>query len=137
MDLPLVISAFLLWSNGLESYGIEDDANFWRRHAVDYYTKAGLDPAKGVAGTAKLLKELKADEDEGEDEDTSGRSEKDPWGWGKRIKQYKRSHGKMGGSKHDIRMMTRKERAQYAFDKKDPLKDIPLKDIKEGNIGLA
>ncbi|KAF2175498.1 hypothetical protein K469DRAFT_756227 [Zopfia rhizophila CBS 207.26] len=137
LDLPIIISSFLEWSDDLEKYGIEDDAIFWRSHAVEYFTKAALDPSKGVFGTDKLLEKLKEAED-GYEEDTTGRSERDPWAWGKKLRRYKKSFGlRIGGSSYDITKMTRKERAKYAFDGKDLLKDISEKDIKQGNLALA
>ncbi|KAF2462897.1 uncharacterized protein BDR25DRAFT_347554 [Lindgomyces ingoldianus] len=137
LDLPIVISSFLEWSDDLEKYGIEDDAIFWRSHAVEYFTKAVLDPSRGVFGTEKLLEKLKEAQD-GYEEDTTGRSERDPWAWGKKLRRYKKSYGpRIGGSSYDITKMTREERAKYAFDGKDPLKNISEKDIKQGNLALA
>jgi len=40
----------------------------------------------------------------------------------------------IGGYSYDITKMGREQRAKHAFDKVDPLKDIPDKDLKEGNI---
>lgn len=135
-DLPYVISSFLLWSSGFEAYGIEDEAIFWRPHAVEYFTRAALDPSKGVPGTEELLDKLK-EHSEHYEEDTTGRSEKDPWAWGKKVRQYKKHHGPLvGGSNYDITKMSRAERARYAFDGKDPLEDISAKDIREGNLAF-
>lgn len=138
LDLPLVISSFLEWAHDLDAYGIDEDAVEWRTHAVAYFTKAGLDVEKGVYGTAKLLEMLKEDGD-GDGVNAAGKSDKDPWGWAKRLRAYKRDHGtpNIGGSRHDITRMSRKERAQYAFDGKDPLKDISAKDLKEGNLDFV
>ncbi|KAF2176117.1 hypothetical protein K469DRAFT_682774 [Zopfia rhizophila CBS 207.26] len=90
----------------------------------DDLEKYALDPSKGVFGTDKLLEKLKEAED-GYKEDTTGR-------------RYKKSFGpRISGSSYDITKMTRKERAKYAFDGKDPLKNISEKDIKQGNLALA
>jgi hypothetical protein len=88
-DLALVISYFLAWSEDLESYGVEEDEGQdkegewyedvdpeeaekttgknggfdWRKQLVSYAKKARVDPAKGVYGTAKLLKKYDMDED--------------------------------------------------------------------------
>lgn len=40
----------------------------------------------------------------------------------------------MGGEAFNILKMERRERAGYAFDKKDPLAAISDKDLEEGNI---
>lgn len=37
---------------------------------------------------------------------------------------------------HNILTMSRDQRANYAFDKKDPLAQFSAKDLKEGNIML-
>lgn len=137
LDLPIVISSFLEWSDDLEKYGIKGDAIFWRPHAVGYFTKAALDPSRGVFGTEKLLEKLKEAED-GYKDDTTGRSERDPWAWGKRLRRYKTSYGpEIGGSSYNITKMTREKRAQYAFDGKDPLKDISEEDIAQGNLSFV
>jgi hypothetical protein len=134
LDLPIIISSFLEWSSDLEQYGIEEEAVFWRSHAVEYFNKATPDPSRGIFGTDKLLKKLKEDDDDYE-EDLSGRTKNDPWAWGKKLKQYKAGYGpRIGGSEFNITKMTRKERAQYAFDGQDPFKDVPEKDIKKGNF---
>lgn len=54
------------------------------------------------------------------------------------LKKYKKNHSAsgnlIGGSNYDILKMSRSERARYAFDKKDPLKAVSAKDLREGNI---
>ncbi|KAF2684732.1 hypothetical protein K458DRAFT_366060 [Lentithecium fluviatile CBS 122367] len=137
LDLPIVISSFLEWSDDLEKYGMEGDAILWRSHAVEYFTKAALDPSRGVFSTDKLLEKLEQADNKYK-EDTTGRPDRDPWAWGEKLKRYKKSYGpRIGGSSYDITKMTRKERAKYAFDGEDPLKDISEKDLKQGNLALA
>jgi hypothetical protein len=84
-DLALVISFFLAWSDGLESYGVEEDGNGdadgewyealgknelegteefdWRKQVVSYAKKAGVDPAKGVSSTAEMFENYTKDAD--------------------------------------------------------------------------
>jgi hypothetical protein len=134
LDLPLVITYFLEWSAQLPESDIEGEAVEWRPHAAAYFNKAGFEPEKGLPGTKELIEKA-------EPSDTSklpAKKEKDPWGWNKRFKEYKSLHGtpKIGGTNYDITKMTREQRASYAFDEKDPLADIAIKDLKEGNLFL-
>jgi predicted KAP-like P-loop ATPase len=134
IDVPIVITSFLEWSSDLPAYGIDDDAVDWRSHAAAYFKKAGFDNEKGIATTAKLIEEAEPSAQE----ELAKKSDKDPWKWSKRLKDYKSNHGpKIGGTKYDITKMSRKERASYAFDHKDPLADISDKDLKEGNLDFA
>jgi hypothetical protein len=105
--------------------------------AVAYFRKGGYDASQGITTAQKLLDEVK-DVDEGE---IPPASNKDPWDWKKRLQTYKNKHGtpsgrgyKIGGLKHDITRMTRAQRAGYAFDEVDPLKDVSEKDLKEGKL---
>lgn len=43
----------------------------------------------------------------------------------------------LGGTDYDITKMPRKKRAQYAFDKKDPLADFTDDDLKNNRIALV
>lgn len=45
----------------------------------------------------------------------------DPWGAAAAIKKHAKTHGKIGGDKHDIMAMSSFERAAHNFGKKDPL----------------
>ncbi|KAF2268149.1 hypothetical protein CC78DRAFT_613362 [Lojkania enalia] len=146
LDLPLVISIFLEWAHNLDDYGIDGDNASWRSDAVDYFKKAKFDPEKGVSVTAKRLHDLdRANQEEEEEEDDDDDDEpgdssaahrgskKDPWGWKAHLKDFKRMHTvKMGGTQYDITKMSKKERARYAFDGKDPLADVPAHALKEG-----
>ncbi|KAH7090730.1 hypothetical protein FB567DRAFT_626667 [Paraphoma chrysanthemicola] len=134
LDIPIVITSFLEWSDDLPSYGIEGDALDWRSHAAAYFQKVKFDNEKGIATTAKLIEEAEPSDES----DLTKKSGKDPWKWSKRLKEYKSNHGpKIGGTKYDITKMSRKERASHAFDGKDPLADIPEKELKAGNLEFA
>lgn len=86
---------------------------------------------KGIANTGKLLEDVA-------DPETDAKTGKDPFGWAKTFKAYKKEYGpRIGGTKFDITRMSRAERAEYAFDKEDPLKDVSEKDLKEGNLDFA
>lgn len=134
LDVPLVIASFLYWSSDLAVFGIEGDATAWRPHAAAYFKKGKFGKSKGITDTAKLLEKAKASDEN----KLAKKDDKDPWGWAKRLKGYKSNYGpKIGGTKYDITKMSRKERASHACDGKDPLKDIPEKDLKEGNLVLG
>jgi hypothetical protein len=136
LDLPLVITYFLEWSRDLADYGIKGKATEWRTHAAAYFKKAKIDSSKGVPGTEKLIEKAKPSDES----KLPAKSEKDPWKWNNRLKDYKSQYGtggKIGGTKYDITKMKRKERASYAFDNKDPLADVSEKDLKEGNLDFA
>lgn len=132
VDIPINITSMLIWSHTLETVDIDDGLE-WRSHAKAYFAKGKFDASKGTSNTEKLLKKDKASS---EKTISAQKDAKDPWGWGKMLKDYKATHGKIGGRKHDITKMTRKERAGYAFKKVDPLKDIPEKVLKEDGIDL-
>ncbi|KAL1598729.1 hypothetical protein SLS60_007870 [Paraconiothyrium brasiliense] len=96
---------------------------------------SGLSVDKGISGTAKLLTKFRSDSP-ANPSDNKGDNKGDPWGWTQKFKKYKSDHGKIGGTRYDITNMSRKERAGYAFDKKDPLQAFSAKDIKEGNLDI-
>jgi len=134
IDIPIVITSFLEWSSDHPEYGIDDEAVEWRPHASAYFKKAKFETSKGIAGTEKLIEEAEPSDEL----KLPKKTEKDPWKWTKRLKDYKKDHGpKIGGTKYDITKMTRKERAKHAFDDKDPLADVSEKDLKEGNLDFA
>lgn len=137
-DIPIVITSLLEFSSDLSDYGIEGDAVKWRPHAAAYFKKGKFPNEKGISNTKEILESAKG---------SSGaklakKTDKDPWGWDKLLKKYKSQHGTggknpIGGTKYDITKMSRKERAKYAFDEKDPLADVSEKDLKEGNLDFA
>lgn len=139
LDIPIVITSLLEFSKDLPDYGIEDEAVSWRPHAAAYLKKAKFAYEKGISNSKELLDGVKG----ASEAKLAKNTDKDPWGWDKMLKGYKQKHGTgkgagtIGGTKYDITKMSRKERASYAFDKKDPLADISDKDLKEGNLDLA
>jgi hypothetical protein len=135
LDVSTVITSFLKWSSDLPECDIEDEAVEWCEHAAAYLKKSKLEASKGVTGTEKLLEDIEASDEK----KLPKKSVKDPWGWAKRLKEYKSLYGnpKIGGTQYDITKMTRKERARYAFDNEDPLQDVSEKDLKEGNLDFA
>jgi hypothetical protein len=135
LDLPLVITYLLSWSADLPQYGIEGEAVAWRAPAVAYFKKAKFDPSKGLPGTEKLIEDAKPSDAS----KLPAPTEKNPWRWNQRLKEYKDLHGtpRIGGTNYDITKMSRKQRAEYAFDGKDPLADVDEKDLKAGNLDFA
>lgn len=136
LDVPIVITSLLEFSDGLPDYGIEGDAVKWRPHAAAYFKKGKFSNEKGISNTEKILESAKG----GSEAKLAKKTDKDPWGWNKMLTAYKRKHGKgskIGGTNYDITKMTRKQRASHAFDKKDPLADVSEKDLKEGNLDFA
>jgi hypothetical protein len=132
IDIPFVVTSFLQWSSDLPEYGIDGEAVAWRPHAAAYFKKAKFDTSKGIAGTEKLIAKAKPTAEDKLPKST----EKNPWDWAKRLREYKSRHGKpkRGGTKYDITKMSRTERAGHAFNGKDLLADIPLKVLKEGGL---
>jgi hypothetical protein len=131
LDLGIVITTLLHWAKDHENYGIEDEAVAWREHAVAYYDRSGLGADKGISGTEDLLKKFRGESS------SKPNDKKDLWGWRPKLRKYDMLYGKIGGTKYDITKMSRKDRAGYAFDGKDPLQDISAKDLREGNIAIA
>ncbi|KAH6618862.1 hypothetical protein C7974DRAFT_427094 [Boeremia exigua] len=134
LDVPIVITSLLEFSDSLEDYGIDAEALEWRPHAAAYFKKGGFAIEKGVFAAKKVLESAN-----GGSEASLAKKGKDPWGWDKLVKKYTRTFctGKMGGTKYDITKMSRKERAGHAFDHKNPLADISDKDLKEGVLDFA
>jgi hypothetical protein len=58
LDLTLVIAYYLELSHDLPAYGIEGDYVAWRREAVHYFRKAGLDPKKALSTTKLRIEQL-------------------------------------------------------------------------------
>ncbi|EUC50517.1 hypothetical protein COCMIDRAFT_959 [Bipolaris oryzae ATCC 44560] len=187
-DLTLVIAYYLEISYDLPAYGVEGDCVAWRKHAVNYFEKGHLDPAKGlsttkshieklkkvnnynedhdapnsvadlpdICGDIPMLKLLREEDDEKENESPetwdkksgspngknskgkNAKKEDDVWNWVKIFKAYKKERGPvMGGEKYDITKMTRAERAESAFDQRDPLVDFPVKDLKKNLVDFG
>ncbi|KAI8934718.1 hypothetical protein NX059_008407 [Plenodomus lindquistii] len=163
LDLPLVIGEFIEFTYDLADMGIEGECMEWRKEAIAYVKKGRLDLKKGVAASElrmKLLEEgdEKEDADKENDEEETGQAKKsaspaagqkrkldetqggskDKWQWDAKFKAYKKKrHPKMGGQHYDITKMSKKARADAAFDKKDPLAGVSAKDLKENLIDIA
>ncbi|KAK6863795.1 hypothetical protein PG995_000323 [Apiospora arundinis] len=107
-DLALVMVWYLEWSKDLPDYGFDGDELDWRPQILAYARKAGIDLATPSSGLFGAAQLVSTLDEEADDDDG-----------------------------YDITQWSRKERAKHAFNKKDPLADIPEKEIKAGNIGLA
>jgi hypothetical protein len=59
---------------------------------------------------------------------------RDPWGWGVKLKVYKKEQETIGGDSFDISTYTPAERRDAAFDNKDPFTRTMIKNIKEGKV---
>ncbi|KAI1106588.1 hypothetical protein F4804DRAFT_300500 [Jackrogersella minutella] len=128
-DIGLVISFYLYWTNTLPDQGAE-----WpfRKEAVAYAKKAGIDLKEaGCYGTEEKVKTL--EKEFGKIKPLSANPKSDKWDWKKKFKKFSKEN-KIGGDKYNILKMTRKERASFALDKKDPLADVPDKAIEEGIV---
>ncbi|KAI4702448.1 hypothetical protein J4E81_002811 [Alternaria sp. BMP 2799] len=64
-------------------------------------------------------------------------ADKDPWHWNDSFNAYKdKRHPKMGGEHYDITKMSRSDRAAASFTGKDPLADVPVKDLQANLLDL-
>lgn len=70
LDLSLVIAYYLELSHDLPAYGIEGECVAWRKEAVGYFRKGGLDPERCLFATRSRIELLeKVDEpDKGNEE---------------------------------------------------------------------
>ncbi|KAI1258102.1 hypothetical protein MGN70_001148 [Eutypa lata] len=132
-DLGLVMACFLQWSDIQEEFGATGDEGGvdLPKEIIAYAKKAGIDLKNvGLHGIKEKL------EQHGYDavEPLSGNAKADRWAWKKKFTAFKKDNGITAGEKYNILKMSRKERASYAFDKKDPLKSVSEKDLREGNI---
>jgi hypothetical protein len=118
IEIPLVISSFLEWSSDLEDYGVDEEYLSWRAHPPAYFKKGKFGTDKTALGAAELVEEA---ESSTEDE-LPKKSDKDPWKWAEKLKEYKSQHGTPGirGTKYNITKMSRAERMKHAFDGEDP-----------------
>ncbi|OTA92861.1 hypothetical protein M434DRAFT_396137 [Hypoxylon sp. CO27-5] len=130
-DVGLIISFYLYWASTLkEEQHIELP---FRKEAVAYARKAGIDLSlAGCYGTEERVRAL--EKEVGRIKPLSGSVKPDRWEWKKKFKKFTKDYNKIGGNKYNILKMSRKERASYALDKKDPLADIPQRAIQEGVI---
>ncbi|KAI1141554.1 hypothetical protein F5Y05DRAFT_373042 [Hypoxylon sp. FL0543] len=130
-DLGLIISYYLYWASILkDQHRIELP---FRKEVVAYARKAGIDlSVAGCYGTDERVRAL--EKEVGRIKPLSGSVKPDRWEWKKKFKKFTKDYNKVGGNKYNILKMSRKERASYALDKKDPLADIPQRAIQEGVI---
>jgi hypothetical protein len=151
LDLALVIGYYLELSHDLPAYGIEGACVCWRREAVLLFKKANLDPAKGLFDTERRLEDLAiapnieplGSDDETDDETDAELlhhrhgTEEDPWAWNPTFGAYKEKNSNtINLQQYDITKFTRAQRAEAAFDKKDPLADIPVKDLRRNLLDM-
>lgn len=153
LDLELVIGYFLELSHDLPAYGIEGSCVCWRCEAVLLFKKAKLDPMKGLFDTDNRLKELENapsteplnSDDETDDEDETNANllhhqhgtETDPWAWEATMEEYRNKNGNtMGLQQYDITKFTRAQRAEASYSGKDPLADVPVKDLRRNLLDM-
>lgn len=152
-DLGLIVSLYLKFAHGQEDYGTGEEDVEWRSYLVPYAKKAGYDQnglqTAGCDGTGPRWSES---DDEVSEADLNKAAKH--FDWTKtvslyhklvlahglillQLREYKKNYtggNKLGGERYNIMKMSRKERASYAFDKKDPLAEFSEKDIMEGNL---
>lgn len=159
-DLGHVMALYLRFAD--PTYGTtldgEEDID-WTHAIVGYAKRAGIDlTEQGVNGMETVLVECE------EVVDVEGKAKVDRWGWkntarglelagnqsavltSRQFKKYKddyKTHGMIlmpsdtiGGDSYNIVKWSREERAEMAFDKKDPLKDFTDEEIASGNLAL-
>lgn len=89
-----------------------------------YAKKHGIE-IKGSEVLVDLIPEM--------DEDVEILGGVDPWGFGEKYDEYARELG-MGGDEWDITTWKPKERKEAAFDGKDPMTRVMIREIKNGAI---
>jgi hypothetical protein len=151
LDLALVIGYYLELSHDLPAYGIEGSCIEWRKEAVRIFRDAKLDTKKALFDTERRLKEFEhapdfervVSDDDTEDElDTKPShhrhaTKKISCAWTATMETYKKRHGdRIGLQQYDITKFTRGERAKASFDGKDPLADIPTKDLRQNFLDM-
>jgi len=143
-DLGLVMSLYLRFSDGLEDYSIDEESMAWRKYVIGYAKKARIDLVTGGCHEVRKILEDEENQDIAPLKDGSSRGGR--WKWPKNYKEYKsnyetqqswRGPPKIGGDMFDITKMTRQERAEAAFDKKDPLAHISDADLRKGKFQLG
>jgi len=140
LDVPIVITSLLEFTSDFPDYGLKNTAISWRPHAAAYFKKGRFANERGVFNTEKILESAPG----GSEAQLAKRSDRDPWGWNARLRNYKQSYGTrtgktrtIGGYKYDITRMSRAKRASYAYDKRDPLADVSDQDLREGNLDFV
>jgi hypothetical protein len=110
------------------------------------FKKAKLDPSKGLFDTDKRLKDLETapsiepvnSDDDTDDEEENAKllhhqhgTETDPWAWEATMGAYKKNYiNTMGSQQYDITKFTRAQRAEASYTGRDPLADVPVKDLR-------
>jgi hypothetical protein len=137
-DLGLVMSLYLHWTT---IWGDMDEEELeWRKKVVGYAKKAGIDLEQ--AGCASMKTILKEFERVRPITVVPKNMPRDRWAWKRKLSRYRQMNGLAvdvtfdGHDTHDITKWTRAQRAQFAFDQKDPLADIPEDDLKNNRIAL-
>jgi hypothetical protein len=137
-DLGLIMCLYLIWTR---IWGEVDDEELeWRQKVVGYAKKARIDLNQaGCASTKTLLKYF----ERAKPMTAVPKSMlADRWGWKRKLSEYRQSYALAldftfdGHKTHDITKWSRAERARFAFDKKDPLADIPEDDLKNNRLVL-
>lgn len=139
-DLGLIMGLFAgIASDFQDAYNMEDELD-WEAHILKYAKDKNIDVGVSFEGKKLANKSDDGDSDEeGFNEDDTNewpKAANDRWSFSKKLKEHKDTYELLGGTEYDITKMSRAQRAEHAFDKKDPLADVPLKDLKEGNLML-
>lgn len=129
-DLGLIMTLFIKSAIAPAEIPLEAGLE-WREAVVAYSKLAKIDLAKvGVDGMAEPLKEFT------KVPALKSKETADRWSWKKMFKNLDKEY-KIGGNQFDIVAMSRKERAEHAFDKKDPLGDVSDETLRDGLLDFA
>ncbi|KAK5720344.1 hypothetical protein LTR17_015061 [Elasticomyces elasticus] len=132
-DLELVMSLWLNWSWGLDEYSIGQEGECdWMKAVVGYAKAHDLDlseagggvglPSRKVLYAHRDVEPLKA-----------GGTKAGRWRWPKTFKTLKARHFRSNKDAYNVTKMTSAQRAEMAYDGKDPLADAP-EDALRGNL---
>ncbi|KAK5682264.1 hypothetical protein LTS10_005390 [Elasticomyces elasticus] len=132
-DLELVMSLWLNWSWGLDEYCIGQEGECeWQRSIVGYAKAHDRDLSESGGGVGlpcrKVLYALRDIEPLKAGGKKAGR-----WHWPKTFKTLKARHFLSNKDAYDVTKMTSAQRAEMAYDGKDPLADAP-EDALRGNL---
>ncbi|KAK4493831.1 hypothetical protein PRZ48_015016 [Zasmidium cellare] len=147
-DLGYVMALWWRWGGEGLTTGLGDaeekedgEDTDWCDLIVAYAKKAGIELAKqGVYGLERGLRDVDV-------EALEGKAKVDRWGWKKMFKAYNENRmgtpwmvgpaGPKPGESFNFMEWTREERADAAFDKKDPLADFTDEQIASGELAMA
>jgi hypothetical protein len=130
LDLALVMGYYLELSHDLPAYGIEG--------ACVFDTDIRLKDLEHVPNCEPIESDDETD-DEAEAELLHHQhgTEEDPWAWKVTFGEYKKKNSNtIDLQRYDITKFTRAERVEAALDKKDPLADIPAKNLRRNLLDL-